>query len=64
MSKYSSDLVEHLRKQHLAKALNSDIMYPSQKTSRFMLLLLLWIVIAVVLGIVLALSFNSDYKIS
>lgn len=64
MSKYSSDLVEHLRKQHLAKALNSDIMYPSQKTSRFMLLLFLWIVIAVVLGIVLALSFNSDYKIS
>lgn len=64
MSKYSSDLIEHLRNQHLTKVLDSDIMYPSQKTSRFMLLLLLWIVIAVVLGIVLALSFNSDYKIS
>lgn len=53
------DLVAHLRQQHLASALDSDIAHASQRTSRFKLVLLLWAVIGAICGIVLALSSHS-----
>lgn len=50
-----SDLVEHLREQHLSEVLDTDICRPSQRTSRFKLVILLWIVIGGIAGLASAL---------